>query len=268
MEEFFLTSDKYQTPRKSKLTFCDWLKLDSRIYFTLKYIRVMLTSRRQVLRKIYDTAAWVKSSFYIFRFIEKAGGRFDISGMDNITKHDGPVLFIGNHMSTLESMILPCIIAWRREVTFVVKESLVQHPLFKGIMLSRDPIVVGRAEARKDLETVMTGGQERLSKGISIIIFPQSTRSVNFKPEEFNSLGVKLAKKNNVQVIPVALKTDYWGNGKVVKELGPIDHKKTIFIKFGEPFMINGSGKEENNRIIDFIQSSLTEWKDKEEFKN
>ena len=259
--DFCLTSDKYQTPKKDRLTFWDWLRLDNRIFFTLKFIRILLKARRQALRKAYNTPEWVESSFYVFRFIEKAGGRFDISGMDNIAKHDGPVLFIGNHMSTLESMILPCIIASRKKLTFVVKESLVKQPLFKHIMLSCDPIVVGRTEPRKDFEAVMNGGGERLSKGISIVIFPQSTRSIEFKPEEFNSLGVKLAKRNNVAIVPVALKTDYWSNGKIIKELGPIDHKKTIFIKFGEPFMVNESGKEENNKIIDFILSSLAEWK-------
>ena len=262
MEDFCLTSDSYQTHKKNKLTFWDWLRLDSRIYFTLKYAKILFKSRNQALKKMYDRAAWVKSSFDVLRFIEKAGGQFNITGMDNIDKHDGPVIFIGNHMSTLETMILPCIIASRRKVTFIVKESLVKHPLFKYIMLSNNPIVVGRYDPRKDLEAVLTGGRERLSKGRSIMIFQQSNRNVEFKPEEFSSLGVKLAKKNNVAVVPVALKTDYWGNGKMIKELGPIDHKKIIFIKFGEPFMINGSGKEENNKIIDFIQSSLAEWKD------
>ena len=260
MGKVYFTSDKYQTPEKTKLTFKDWLLRDSRLYFTLKYAEVMLRSKKQALRNEYHTPEWAESSFYIFRFIEKAGGRFDISGMDNITKHDGPVLFIGNHMSTLETMILPCVIAPLREATFVVKESLVKHPLFKDVMLSRNPIVVGRTDPRKDLEAVMNGGQELLSKGSSIIIFPQSTRSVEFKSEEFNSLGMKLAKRANVPVVPFALKTDYWGNGEIIKELGPIDHEKIIFIKFGEPFMVSGSGKEENNRVIDFIQSSLGEW--------
>jgi len=260
MEKIFFPLDKYQTPKKERFTFNDWLVLDSRIYFTLKYARIMLASRSQALKKVYDTEAWSESSFYIFRFIEKAGGRFDITGMNNIVKHAGPVLFISNHMSTLETMILPCIIAPRKEVTFVVKESLVRHPLFKDVMLSRNPIVVGRSDPRKDFEAVMNGGSELLSKGISIVIFPQSTRNLEFKPEEFNSIGVKLAKKNNVPIVPIAIKTDYWGNGKIIKELGPIDHKKTIRIKFGEPFMVSGSGKEDNNKIINFIQSSLSEW--------
>ena len=93
-----------------------------------------------------------------------------------------------------------------------------------------------------------------LKKGISIIIFPQSTRSLEFKPEDFNSLGVKLAKKAGVEVVPVAIRTDYWGNGKWIKELGPIDRHKPINIKFGEPFGIQGNGKEENQKIIDFIK--------------
>jgi len=180
--------------------------------------------------------------------------------MENITKSPGPVLFIGNHMSTLETMILPCIIGPHKELTFVVKESLVKHPLFGDVMKSRDPIVVGRTDPRKDLEAVMNGGVEKMTNGVSIVIFPQSTRSVEFKPDEFNSLGVKLAKKAGVYVVPVALKTDFWGNGKLIKELGPIDRHKPIFIKFGEPFQVRGNGKEENQKIIDFITSSLDEW--------
>ena len=121
--------------------------------------------------------------------------------------------------------------------------------------------MVGRTDPRKDLEAVMNGGVDLLKNGISIVIFPQSTRSVEFNPEEFNSLGVKLARKAGVEVVPIALKTDFWGNGKLIRELGPIDHHKQIHIKFGEPMQITGNGKEENQRIIDFIKSSLQEWK-------
>ena len=253
-------SNNYDTPEKKTLSFLEKIRLDSMIYFTLKYASVVLRTRKEAIRKLYDTKAWTDSSMEILRFLERAGGVFHITGMENITKSPGPVLFIGNHMSTLETMILPCIIGTQQELTFVVKESLVKHPLFGDVMRSRNPIIVGRTDPRKDLETVMKGGVERLEKGISIVIFPQSTRSVEFKPEDFNSLGVKLAKKAGVPVVPIALKTDFWGNGKLIKELGPIDHTKPIHIKFGEPMHISGNGKEENQKIIDFIQSSLLDW--------
>ncbi|MBK9389588.1 MAG: 1-acyl-sn-glycerol-3-phosphate acyltransferase [Bacteroidetes bacterium] len=260
MQQGYFPSDIYTTQVKTKPSLWDKLITNSRLYFTVKYAMVVFRTRKEAIRKVYDTVAWHKSSYDIFRFIENTGGRFNITGMENILKSEKPVLFISNHMSTLETMIFPCIIAPRREVTFVVKESLVKHPLFKDVMLSRNPIVVGRSDPRKDLEAVMNGGAELLAKGFSIVIFPQSTRSLEFKPEEFNSIGVKLAKKAGVPVVPVAIKTDFWGNGKLIKELGPLDRKKTIHIKFGEPFSITGNGKEENSRIISFIQSSLAEW--------
>jgi 1-acyl-sn-glycerol-3-phosphate acyltransferase len=256
----YFNSDTYNTPQKEKLTMWEKILLDNRLYFTLKYANTVLRTRKEAIRKVYDTKAWTDSSFEILRFIERAGGVFHITGMENITKPAGPVLFISNHMSTLETMILPSIIGPHKELTFVVKESLVKHPLFGDVMKSRNPIVVGRTDPRKDLEAVMNGGMELLKNGISIVIFPQSTRSVEFKTEEFNSLGVKLAKKADIPVVPIALKTDWWGNGKMIKELGPIDHHKHIHIKFGEPMKVVGNGKEENQRIIDFIKSSLKEW--------
>jgi 1-acyl-sn-glycerol-3-phosphate acyltransferase len=260
MYKGYFESNTYNTPIKDKLSISEKFHLDSRIYFVFKYGEVVLRTRKEAIRKVYDTKAWTDSSFEILQFLEKAGGIFHITGMENITKPSGSVLFISNHMSTLETMILPCIISPHKELTFVVKESLVKHPLFGDVMRSRNPIIVGRTDPRKDLEAVMNGGVERLNNGISIVIFPQSTRSVVFKPEEFNSLGVKLAKKAGVDVVPIALKTDFWGNGKLIKEVGPLDHTKHIHIKFGEPMKITGNGKEENQKIIDFIKSSLEEW--------
>lgn len=256
----YFESYTYNTPVKAKRSFWDKIIHCNRLYFTVKYARIVFRTRNQAIKGIYDRKAWADSSFYIFRFIEKTGGNFQITGMENISKDPGPVVFIGNHMSTLETMVLPGLIAPHREVTFVVKESLVRHPLFGHVMRSRDPIVVGRTDPRKDLEEVMTKGMELLAKGTSIVIFPQSTRSVVFRPEDFNSLGVKLAKKAGVKVVPIALKTDFWGQGKLIKELGPLDSKKTIHFRFGEPFEIESGGKTENQMIIDFIEGSIKEW--------
>ena len=261
MQKGYFDSTSYHSPEKEHLSFKEKILLDNRLYFIFRYGAIVLRTRKEAIRKEYDTKAWTDSSFEIFRFIENTGGKFHITGMENITKSPGSVLFISNHMSTLETMILPSIIGPHKELTFVVKESLVMHPLFGDVMRSRNPIVVGRTDPRKDLEAVMNGGVELLHNGISIVIFPQSTRSVEFNPEEFNSLGVKLAKKAGVDVVPIALKTDFWGNGKLIKEAGPLDSHKPIHIKFGEPISITGNGKVDNQRIIDFIQSSLEEWK-------
>jgi 1-acyl-sn-glycerol-3-phosphate acyltransferase len=259
MQQGYFNSFSYDSPEKPK-SFRVWVLRDNWFYFLLHYGIIVLRTRKEAMHNLYTTKEWIDSSMDVFRLIEKIGGRFHISGMEHILKVTEPVIFISNHMSTLETMVFPGLIAPHRKVTFVVKESLVRHPLFGAVMRSRDPIVVSRTDPRKDFETVMTEGLELLKKGVSIIIFPQSTRNAVFNPEEFNSLGVKLARKAGVHVVPIAIKTDFWGNGKVIKEIGKLDHTRLIHIKFAEPFLVTGSGKDENQKIIDFIIENLSKW--------
>ena len=107
MQKGYFDSYSYHTPEKEHLTFKEKILLNNRFYFTLKYASLVLRTRKEAIRKVYDTKAWADSSFEIFRLIEKTGGKFHITGMENITKPAGAVLFISNHMSTLETMIFP-----------------------------------------------------------------------------------------------------------------------------------------------------------------
>jgi 1-acyl-sn-glycerol-3-phosphate acyltransferase len=163
-------------------------------------------------------------------------------------------------MSILETFVLPCLIVPHRSVTFVIKESLTVYPWFGHVMRSRDPVVVGRENARDDLRVVLEGGQQRLVSGVSIVIFPQTTRSEAFDPKKFNSLGVKLAKKAGVPIVPVALKTDAWGLGRRLKDFGPIRPARTVHISFGEPMEVAGAGKSEHEAVVDFIRAHLARW--------
>ena len=142
----------------------------------------------------------------------------------------------------------------------MVKESLLKYPFFGPVLGSREPIVVGRSNPREDLVAVLEGGEARLKQGRSVIVFPQSTRSSVFDPAHFNTIGVKLAKRAGVPVIPVALKTDAWGNGNLLKDFGPVDVKKTIHFEFGAPMRIEGTGKAEHQQITEFIINRLGVW--------
>lgn len=212
---------------------------------------------------IYDDEKWSSSSLDALKALESAGIRFEIKGVENFKNLNTPCVFVGNHMSTLETFILPCIIVPFKPVTFVVKQSLVEYPVFKHVMRSRNPITVTRTNPREDLKAVLEGGKKLLGSGTSLIIFPQTTRILEFDPKEFNTIGVKLAQKANVPVVPLALKTDAWGNGKVFKDFGKIDPNKKVYIEFGEPLFIKGKGQEEHKNIIDFISNKLNEWKDR-----
>lgn len=222
----------------------------------------MIVYRASVLarRGTYNNSEWCASSLAILRALEEVGVSIEISGVDSFREVDGPCVFIGNHMSTLETFVLPFIISSFKESTFVVKQSLVEYPVFKHVMRSRDPITVGRSNPRDDLRAVLEGGEQRLRSGRSIIIFPQTTRTTVFDAGAFNTIGVKLAKKAGVPVVPIALKTDAWGNGKYLKDYGRIDPGKKVYFSFGKPLQIKDRGTEEHEAVITFISGKLREW--------
>jgi 1-acyl-sn-glycerol-3-phosphate acyltransferase len=58
--------------------------------------------------------------------------------------------------------------------------------------------------------------------------------------------------------VPVALKTDYWGNGKIIKELGPIDSKKTYLFQVWRAISCKRFRKDENQKIIEIFSHLLT----------
>ena len=102
-----------------------------------------------------------------------------------------------------------------------------------------------------------------LNKGKSLMIFPQHTRTKGIRARDFNSLGIKIALKAGVPAIPIALKTDFWENGKIIKDLGQVGRScKEIFIKFGEPIYIKDKGKKEHKQVIEFITENYAKWCD------
>ncbi len=223
---------------------------------------VVLTAAKLARKGIYYDEDWVRSSRSMIDLLEMVGVSVEMENLSAISKLDSPCVFVGNHMSVLETFVLPCIIQPHTKFTFVVKKSLIDYPVFKHVMRSRDPIVVGRINPREDLKTVMADGLKRLNDGISVLIFPQTTRTTEFDPKAFNTIGIKLAKRAGVPVIPFALKTDAWGIGRWIKDFGKVDPSKQVSFWFGNPITISGKGKDEHEGIIQFILDKLNAARD------
>ena len=228
--------------------------------FYVSLMFIILKASRAARKGTYNDDDWLKSSNEVLEALEKIGVRVEVSGIENIKGVEGPLIIVGNHMSMMETLLLPAIVGPIKEVTFVVKESLLDYPVFKYIMRSRNPIALTRTNPRQDLKTILTEGVDRLKKSVSIIVFPQTTRAHRFDPAQMSSIGVKLARKAGVTVVPLALKTDCWENGKRFKDFGRLNVRKTAYFAFGRPLIISGKGDVEQEHINTFICSKLAEW--------
>lgn len=247
----------YRSPARA---LAPWRKCCPSLTFYSAMVGIVWRASRLAKQGRYSAQDWGASSARIITAMETAGVRFVIEGVENFTKQPGPCVFVGNHMSTLETFVLPTLIVNHKPVTFVVKKSLTEYPIFRHVMVSRNPVLVERSNPREDFKVVMEEGTKRLEAGISIVVFPQTTRTDTFDPAHFNSIGTKLAKRAGVPLIPVAVKTDAWGTGRIIKDFGPIDPAKTVHFAFGEPLQVMGSGQEAQAAVVAFIQEKLVAW--------
>lgn len=226
----------------------------------LRVLKCMLVGQYYARRNALDRQVWIHLSMMNVQALERCGALFHVTGLDHLYNTAGPVVVVGNHMSTLETFALPSIIARGKPLGFVVKKSLTTHPIFGPIMRSQAHIALERKNPREDLKAVMERGVEMLKNGYSLCIFPQSTRHFNFVEAEFNTLGEKLAKRAGVPVIPLALRTDFWGNGKLVKDLGHIGGNTAVNFAFGPPVPTGSSPQETHAYVVNYVKKHLQEW--------
>jgi len=257
MSQCYFPEDSYVTPEGLTTPFA--LRFPSLFFFWHEFNIVRRNGNLASAGK-YDGSDWSAGSYDTVRLLERCGLRFYVEGLNNIDAFDGPCVFIGNHVSTLETLALPCFIQPRKPVTFVVKQGLLAYPWFGAVLKSREPLVVKHRSPREDFATVMEEGRERLGRGMSVIVFPQGLRTTTCEPEQFNSIGIKLAKKAGVPVVPLALRTDAWKNGRIIKDFGGLDPSRPVRFTFGQPLWVEGNGKAEHTAVCDFIVEHWREW--------
>jgi len=253
------TEHGYQSPDRKRLLAHHLPGWAGSIFYAriaLAFLAAGLAGRRGKL----TNERWLRASLTCIKVVESAGGILKVSGLESLGDHQGPLVFIANHMSILETVILPSFTLAFNDVTFIIKDELRRYPVIGWVMQALDFISVHRKNPREDLKVVLNEGQHRIQQGCSVVIFPQATRSTVFDVKNFNSLGVKLARKAGVPVVPIALKTDFHGSGRWLKDIGPIHPDRPIYFKFGNPIPVVGNGQAAHQRVVEFITQNLTSW--------
>jgi len=236
--------------------------LSTRLHFYLSVLRNINGAAKISRAGKFTDDEYRAVSARIVHNIEEAGGRVTVENLDALSSDQWPCVIVGNHMGTLDPILLPSMLVLKGNITFVVKDSLMRYPIFSDVLTTQNPIVVGRVNPREDLAVVLREGEKAIQQGRSVVVFPQHTRRPTFVPEEFNKIGVKLAKRAGVPIAPLALKTDFLAQGKIIKEFGPVYPSRTVRFAYSAPMEITGNGVQQHQACIDFIQSKFDEWND------
>ncbi len=227
--------------------------------FNLSLLSIVWKCRKLSLKGAFPDKVYFSESDRIHEALESHGGRFKISGLEHL-RRDYPVVLVANHMSLLETMVLPWIVGSFKPLSIVMKKSLYDSWLFHPIAEATKSISLTRENLRADIDVIMTEGVAYLKQGRSILLFPEGTRKTAFDPGSFNSLGVKLAARAGVRIQPIALKTNFLERGKHISYAGTVHPERPILFEIGEAMEVNGRGKAQHQAVLEFMTKHLSAW--------
>ena len=188
-----------------------------------------------------------------------------VEGFENRSAVNGPVMFLCNHMSTTETILLPPIILSFGPFSYVAKASLAKLPFLTKAAAHMRMVPVTRTSPREDLVNLLRIGTERIESGDSFLIYPQGTRCEVLSRKRFSSIGAKLAERAGCPIVPVVVDTRCQPtrkNGllkKTFKDFGPVDTARDIRVCCG-PAIPCGKSKEMHEKSFAWMADKLESW--------
>lgn len=169
-----------------------------------------------------------------------------------------PYVFVSNHLSNAD---IPVISNLPWEMKWIAKKELFKLPFAGWMMRMSGDISVDRSSATKRVG-VFKKCSMYLSRNISVMFFPEGTRSRSGKLNRFAPGAFDLAIREQVPVVPIVLD----GTRECLpKNTWIFKPGVEVRMKILDPVSVQGlgegEGKELMNKVHNMIAVQLSEWR-------
>ncbi|PCH62944.1 MAG: 1-acyl-sn-glycerol-3-phosphate acyltransferase [Gammaproteobacteria bacterium] len=190
---------------------------------------------------------WAISNLWLLKII--CGIRYEVQGLDNIS--DEPCIILCKHQSSWETLALQAIFPPQ---VWVLKRELLWIPFFGWGLASLNPIAIDRGAGRKALNQIIEQGQDRLSSGAWVVIFPEGTRIASGVMGKFGIGGARLAVETGFPVVPIAHDA-----GKAWPRHGFIKYPGVIKLVIGAKIATEDkTASDLNQQVFEWMESEMT----------
>ena len=150
----------------------------------------------------YYARWWAKMQLLV------SGVRVKVWGLEHIGKEPSYV-YMANHQGSFDIFaLLSCLPVQFR---WIAKKELFAIPILGWAMGAANYISIDRSGKRKALESIERAAS-KIKAGVSVVIFPEGTRSRDGSIQPFKRGGFTLALKSGVPIIPITIN----GSGDVM----------------------------------------------------
>ncbi len=143
-----------------------------------------------------------------------------------------PYVVVINHQNMMD---IPTLYLLSFHFRWVSKKEVFKIPFFGQFLLIHGDIAIERGNAKVAMQKVVTDGKKWLSRGVSVAIFPEGTRSKSGEIQRFKAGAFNLAKEAEVAILPIVMDgtkgaftkfgTFRWRNKTTLKVLPPISRE-------------------------------------------
>lgn len=180
--------------------------------------------------------------------LKRLGVHVSIDGNCDV-KGEMPVVYIGNHRSDFDSIIL-CAYT-KRPIIFIGKSEIKQMPLLGKWFTDIGSIFIDREDTKASLAAIIQG-IERIKSGYSLVIFPEGGRTKEDGIREFKPGSMKLATKTGAPIVPI---TFY--NTEGCYEKNHRYQSAHVRMAIGEPIDVEKKGLKSTVQIAEYLQNLI-----------
>jgi 1-acyl-sn-glycerol-3-phosphate acyltransferase len=191
------------------------------------------------------------------RLILKLNNRWrtEVLGQERLPK-DRPVVLIANHQGMGDIMMAFCL---DQHFKWISKKANFYVPFMGWFMYHAGyiPVVRGR---RESIACCMARAREYLGMGVSVLFFPEGTRSLDGNVKPFKRGAFSLALEAGVDILPMAISGTLHALPKGTWKFS--DERVTMRILIGEPIKTAGLHEGDVDRLIELSRERVVELKD------
>ncbi|MCZ6449645.1 MAG: lysophospholipid acyltransferase family protein [Deltaproteobacteria bacterium] len=190
------------------------------------------------------------SRFWAWGILKLCGIRLVVQGLEGLDPNR-QYIFIANHQSYIDIPVLVQALS-QFQLRWIAKKELFWVPLFGWVLWSSKHIIVDRSSLSRAMNS-LSRARERIEKGISVVVFPEGTRSRHGDLLPFKRGGFLLAFKSQTPIVPVTIK----GSGVVWSRGDWRIRSGEIAIVMGKPVSVDRYRAQDLKLLVNRVRAEI-----------
>ena len=190
------------------------------------------------------------SQFWSWAILRAGGIRVKVSGLEHLDPEHSYV-FMVNHQSNIDIPVLVQSFP-RFQLRWLAKKELLWVPFFGWAMWAGKHITIDRADRANAMRSLKRA-RDRIAAGISVVVFPEGTRSRDGTLLPFKKGGFLLAVQSGAAVVPVAIN----GSGALLPAGAWHLRQGTIEVIVGKSVSVEGFRAGNLRQLSELIREQI-----------